>query len=163
VTSEPSVETGLRPTFEISDPTPDFQELWFALQRWRWTSLVVVPADEGGSAVRIVQSLAAVGTRLHGAAVTAVLATGLDFTSAAQTAKALSGIASANGRGAVSPPDQAIVAVEPVIERPLAIAVARSADLALLYVEMGKTRVASAQRSVELVGRDRFLGCLVLT
>jgi len=28
---------------------------------------------------------------------------------------------------------------------------------------MGRTRIASAQRTIELVGRDRFVGCVMVT
>jgi hypothetical protein len=143
-------------------PTPQFQELWFALQRRPWASLVVVPADETSSAAWIAQSVAAVGTGLHGPAVRAVVAETLDFDSAAELATTLS---SAGGTGprAAARSGQMIVAIGPVIAQPLAIAVARAADGALLCIEKGRTRMASARRTIELIGADRFIGCLMLT
>ena len=42
---------------------------------------------------------------------------------------------------------QVIVANEPFGARSLGIAVARAADAALLCIEMGRTRIASAQRT----------------
>lgn len=158
-----SLESSRMPALDASDPGPEFHELWFSLQRWKWASLVVVPADEGGSAVRIAQSLAAVGGRLQAAAVTAFVAEALDFNSAAEAAASLAAPTSSGGPRAASRTGQVIVAIEPVVVRPLAIAIARSADAALLCIEMGKTRIASAQRTIELVGRDRFVGCVMLT
>jgi len=160
VSTKRSLESGREPALGDADPRPEFQELWFALQRWHWASLVVVPADEGGSAVGIAQSLAAVGARLHGAAVTALVAEALDFSSAAQVAASMASGSSPRG---ASRTGQVIVAIEPVVAQPLAIAVARAADSALLCIEMGRTRIASARRTIELVGRDRFVGCVMLT
>jgi|SRR6266850_4906151 len=71
--------------------------------------------------------------------------------------------ASSSGARGASRSGQVIVAIEPVIARPLGIAVARAADVALLCIEMGRTRIASARRTMELVGRERFVGCVMLT
>ena len=54
-----------------------------------------------------------------------------------------------------------IVALEPVVSNPLGIAVALAADAALLCITLGETPLASAKRTVELVGRERFIGCVV--
>lgn len=158
-----SPESSRMPALDASDPGPEFHELWFSLQRWKWASLVVVPADEGGSAIRIAQALAAVGGRLYGAAVTTFVAEPLDFNSAAETAASLAAPTPGSGPRGASRTGQVIVAIEPVVVQPIAIAIARSADVALLCIEMGRTRIASAQRTIELVGRDRFVGCVMVT
>jgi hypothetical protein len=158
-----SLEPGRGPALDSSDPGPQFHGLWFALQRWKWASLVVVPADEGASSVRIAQSLATVGGRIHGAAVTAFVAESLDFDSAAEIATTLAASTSSSSPRGGSRDGQVIVAVEPLVSRPLAIGIARSADIALLCIEKGRTRIDSAQRTIELVGRDRVVGCLMLT
>ncbi len=60
----------------VAPPLPsaggEYVELWFALARLGWTSLVVVPADPGGSTAEIAKSLAEAGKRLDEATVTAV-------------------------------------------------------------------------------------------
>jgi len=109
--------------------------------------LVVVPADEGASAVWSARSLAAGGGRLHGAVVRSIVAESLDFSSAAEAAASLAVPASGGGPRGVSRSGQAIVANEPFVARSLGIAVARAADAALLCIEMGRTRIASAQRT----------------
>ena len=57
---------------------------------------------------------------------------------------------------------QVIVALEPVVSNPLGIAIALAADAALLCVTLGETPVVSARRTVEMIGRERFLGCVVV-
>ena len=161
--SETILESRRGRALDALDPGPEFHELWFSLQRWQWASLVVVPADEGGSVVRIAQSLAAVGGRLHGAAVTAFVAEALDFDSAAETAASLAAPTSSSGPRGAAQTGQMIIAIEPVVTRPLAISIARAADIALLCIEMGRMRLASARRTIELVGRDRFVGCVMVT
>jgi len=158
VSMERSLEFGSGMVIDAGDPGRDFHELWFALQRWPWASLVVVPADEGGSAAWIARSLAAVGGQLQGGAVTSLVAEALDFNSAAQAAASLSAGGPRGGSRS-----QVIVAIEPIVARPLAIAVARAADALLLCIEMGRTRMASARRTIELVGRERFIGSVIIT
>jgi len=142
---------------------PDFQELWFTLQRWEWGSLVILPADEGMSTAWIAQSLAAVGSRLYGPAVKALVAERLDFDSTAEIAASIASAAPGDGARGGPRNGRVIVATEPVVVQPLAIAIARAADSALMCIEMGRSRIASAQRAIELVGRDRFLGCILIT
>jgi hypothetical protein len=63
-------------------PAREFQELWFSLAHRRWSTLVVVPADERSPAADVATALADVGGRLRDAPVTAVIADRLDFDSA---------------------------------------------------------------------------------
>ena len=60
----------------------DLQELWFALARERWSSLVLVPADEGLSVSSLAKSLADIGGRLRDTPVTAIVADSMDYESA---------------------------------------------------------------------------------
>jgi hypothetical protein len=55
-----------------------------------------------------------------------------------------------------------IVALDPLVSNQAAIGVAMLADAALLCVRMGKTDSASARRTIELIGRERVLGCVAL-
>ncbi len=45
---------------------------------------------------------------------------------------------------------------------PLVLPVALAADAVLLCVELGLTDLASARHSVELLGRDRLIGSVLL-
>jgi hypothetical protein len=177
-------------------PPRHIQELWFALAKRRWTSVVLVPAEPGGSAAAIATSLAEVGKRLKEAPVTAIVAESLDYESARALADLEQHVdrqrqralvvdvqaaviderdVSDRARSADAAPERApggplaftataqvVVAVQPVVDQPLGIAVAHAADAVVLCVEMGRTRLASARRTIELIGRDRIIGCFLV-
>jgi hypothetical protein len=71
-----------------------FQELWLTLSRRDWTSMVLVPANPGGSAERVAHALAEVGKRLSSNPVTAVTPSSLEY----GTAMALAELPSFVGR-----------------------------------------------------------------
>ena len=164
-----------------------FQELWFALAKKDWRSVVLVPADSGGSAAFAASSLAQVGKQLHELPVTLfVMANPADYWPAMQIVNA----AASSGHGDVPPAGpqaldyasamqvvasaaanhreitrpatgKVIVAIQPVVVEPLGLAVTQAADVVLLHVERGRTRLASARRTIELIGRERIAGCFL--
>jgi hypothetical protein len=146
----------------MDPPGREFQELWFALARQSWRSMVLVPADEGASAAATATSLAEVGRRLREAPVTFfIVADPLDYSSAAHLAASVASTDQAVGAG-VAPAGRVIVAIQPVVVEPLGVAVAQAADAAVLCVELGRTRLAAARRTIDLVGRDRIAGCILI-
>jgi hypothetical protein len=141
----------------------DIQEVWFALARRPWRSLVLVPADEGGSAAAIAASLADVGRRLRETPVTfLIMADPLDFASAAKIVAAFDLTKQGGSPLAVAPTGKVIVAVQPVIVEPLGLAVTEAADAVVLCIEVGRTRFAAARRTMDLVGRERIAGALLV-
>ena len=58
--------------------------------------------------------------------------------------------------------DWVIVPVDPVSENPSAVPVVRAASAALLVVRLGESLLPSARAAVEAIGRDRFLGSVVI-
>jgi len=141
----------------------EFQELWFAVARRRWRSLVLVPADEGESAAAIAASLANVGRRLRGGAVTFfIIDDPLDYGSASKILAAFESTRQEGSELATASTGQVIVAIQPVIAEPLGLAVTEAADAAVVCVEVGHTRLAAARRTIELIGRARIAGCLVV-
>ncbi len=170
-------------------PGREYQELWFKLARRNWRSVVLVPADAGESAANAATSLAEVGKQLHEFPVTLfIMANPLDYwpavqivTTAASTeggsgvpppastsfdyASAVQVVASAASTELASrrpPAGKVIVAVQPVVAEPLGLAVTQAADVVIVCVELGRTRLASARRTIELVGRERIAGCLLI-
>lgn len=144
-------------------PAREIQALWFALTRRRWTSLALVPVDDGGSAAGIATSLADVGRRLRDAPVTFfVMADPIDYASAGKLIAAVA--ATGNGSTALStaPAGRVIVAVQPVTVEPLGLAVTQGADAVVLCLERGRSRLAAARRTIDLIGRDRIAGCLLI-
>jgi hypothetical protein len=55
-----------------------------------------------------------------------------------------------------------IISIPPVVTEPLGLATTQKADLVVLCIDMGHTRLADVKRVVELVGRDRVAGCLLV-
>ncbi len=137
----------------------EFQGLWFRLARSNWTSLVLVPADEGLSAAGVATALADVGRRLRNTPVTfLVMAGSIDYASAGKFVSAVTG---QQGAADGPPSSRVIVAVPSVIEQPLALAVTDAADAVAVVMRTGGTAKESAERTIELVGRDRILGCVL--
>jgi hypothetical protein len=178
----------------------EYQELWFALAKREWMSVVLVPAHPGGSAAEIGKLLAEIGTRLSEIPVTAIAVSSMGYDSAFAlsdlqqhvdrdwrtrsdrtpvinvTGKVVSEDEPAdaeraaatprNGGSAealtIPPAAKLIIAIPAVVSEPLGLAAAHSADAVILTVEMGRTRIADARRTVELIGRERIAGCFIV-
>jgi hypothetical protein len=186
-----------RTSASAGEPSREVQELWFTLARRPWSSLVLVPADEGFSVATLASQLADVGGRLRDTPVTAVIADAIDSESARMLADLQLRVQEdhsgpsrtdvveshivvpqlgtgsreadgtpANGGGRetlpVGPAAQLVVAIQPVVVEPLGVAIAQAADTVILCVELGKTRLESARRTVELIGPDRVIGAFLI-
>lgn len=145
-------------------PSLDIQELWYTALRWEWSSLVLVPAHPGGSAVWIAKALAEVGASHRGRA--------LKITPQGTTIESTSElIEDLTAQSTIRPMKtgterwnlgQSIIAIDSVVTDPAGIAVALAADAVLLCLELGKSDIASAQRTVQLIGREHFIGCVIV-
>jgi len=186
-----------------ADDESAYQELWLTLARRDWRSMVLVPAEPGGSAEAVARALAAVGTRLGPAPVTVVAVSSLEYGSAlaladlpafvdrrrpapptggpivdlapadvqeveasepveaAEPVARPGAVAEARAR-AVSSAARLIFSVPSVLTEPLGLATIQRADLVVLCVGVGHTGLANARRTLELIGRERVAGCLML-
>jgi hypothetical protein len=63
---------------------------------------------------------------------------------------------------AVPPAARLIISIPAVVSEPLGVAAAREADATVLCVEVGRTHVADARRSIDLIGRERIAGCFLV-
>jgi hypothetical protein len=142
-------------------PEAYYQSLWFVLARRNWRSLALVPADENQSAAGVATALVDVGRRLRRTPVTFLVMAGfMDYASAGQFLAAVVGKDDA-AQGAAGSDSRVIVAVPPVLTEPLALAVTEAVDAVALYVNKGQTRRKAAQQTIELIGRDRIVGCVL--
>jgi len=163
-------------------PSRELQELWFATRRREWKSLVVVPASPGASILHIARALGEVGGAIRMSPVQVINAEGMDLDQIATLVLDLSvevapevkaevngsawtlgsgGWDAPGGRGA--PAERAtIIAIEAVAENPLNLPLALAVDAVLLCVEIGRTRLDDARHTIELIGRDRFVGTVLL-
>lgn len=176
-----TMKAGGRPASKPGLPSRELQELWFATRRREWKSLVVVPASPGTSVLQIAQALGEVGGAIRMSPVQVVNAEGMDLDRIALLVMDLSGAdqqpaaksavwtsapegAGREAQTARSAPQSraTIVAIEAVAENPLILPLALAADAVLLCVEMGRTRLADARHTIELIGRDRIIGTVLL-
>lgn len=186
---QPVTESKALARLEDSPPGREFHELWFALARKEWRSVVLVPADAGESAASAATGLAQVGKQLHDYPVTLFImanpadywpavqivktaastddAAGvmeaarpsLDYASAVQVAAAAANMHNGGGQPSAG---KVIVAIQPVVSEPLGLAVTQAADVVVLCVETGRTSLTAARRTIDLVGRERIAGCFLI-
>jgi hypothetical protein len=140
------------------EPERVILELWLALSRRPWRSVVLLPADRRDSTHAAANSLAEVGRRIKLARVDAVVAEELGYERAGALIRSLAAHGASGGPG-----DQLVVAIPSVVVEPLGVAVARQADLVVLCIRMGWSGLDDARQTVQLVGEDRMAGCLVLS
>ena len=129
-------------------------QLWFSGQRYVWSTLVVVPADTIEGAAGAARSLAAAGRLYRDGPVEMLDATGAK---PADIPAIISAAADAASHGA-----QVVIVVDSPLANPAAIAIARSADAALLAVPLGGARLSRARRTIDTVGRERFIGSVAI-
>jgi len=189
---------GEAPAADHKTHAPEYQELWLALARRKWTSLVVVPADGEASSADVAKSLAEVGKELIEDPVTAITVNRLGYDSARAlsdlqqtvdrarqagerprpatnesdvidvTSRPADSSSSPSGSGgqstalALMPAARLVISIPPVVNEPLGLAVAQFADAVVLTFHLGKTRLSEARRTIELIGRDRIVGCFIV-
>ncbi len=157
-----TAERPAAPAPALASPGRESQELWFALSRRTWRSVVLVPADESGSASAAAESLAEVGRRLRLAPVGALVVERLDYDTAAQLVRRIAATGLPRDGAGPATPDQLVVAIPSVVAEPLGVAVAREADVVVICIELGRTRLAAARETIDLIGPERIAGCLLL-
>jgi hypothetical protein len=133
-------------------PSGELQQLWFATIRREWASLVIIPADANASSAPIAQALAEVAQLHRGDSVRLFSARGAQLGASARLIMDMTTHTTSGGL--------AIVALDPVVTNQAGIPLALSADAALLVVQMGASTLDAARRTIELVGKDRFVGCV---
>lgn len=186
--SASDVERRLKPEQRRrTDVDREMQELWFRLSRHDWRSVVLVPAGRGSSTAVLASLLGDVAQAIRSGpvtvftmadptdyepAVTIVVsarastaiqrqAAPVDYVGATQIVASAAASASADRDGA-NHVGKVIVSVQPVVTEPLGLAVAQAADAVVLCIEEGRTRISDALKTIDLIGRDRILGSLLI-
>jgi len=158
-------------------PSKDVQELWFATRRREWKSLCIMPASPGPSVLGIARALAEVGQITRRIKIRIVNAEGMDLAAIADlvttmmdeslaplqstTAWTSSSVRSSE-LAPITHGSPAIIAIESVITNPLVLPVALAADAVLLAVTQEQSDLRSARHSIELIGRDRLIGAVMV-
>ena len=135
-------------------PDSDWQRVWFSIRQHPWSSLALVPSNPSMSVRKIAESLVATG-RLHAERpVSLIDATGVQLQDVQQVIEAIAAVGDQGG--------SALVAVDPVADNPTAVAIIQSATSALMVVRLGESLLGSAQKTIDVVGRGRFIGSIVI-
>jgi hypothetical protein len=142
-------------------PPLSLQQVWFALHRLEWASLVLVPGDENGSVIDFGRPLYEVARLAMGDRVRLLDARDVKLNRTAPLI--LDMHAAPTGRAGGGPwSERALVMINSVISHPSGVPIALAADAAVLCVEMGRTSLSAGRRTLQILGAQRFVGCVTL-
>jgi hypothetical protein len=139
---------------KATTPNSDWQRIWFSARHRDWSSLALVPSDNTVDVNRVADMLTMTG-RLHAERpVSIVNATGVRLEAVQQIVDSITALTSHGER--------VIVPVDPVADNPSAIAILRACSAAVLVVRLGQSLLTTAETTIEIVDREKFLGGVVL-
>jgi hypothetical protein len=136
------------------DADNEWQRVWFAIKRHGWTSLALVPSHSGVDVLRIAETLGATARRQGERPVHVVNGTGIHLEN---VQKVIDAVGSGTARG-----DWVIVPVDAVTDNPSAIALVQASSSALLVIQLGESLLADSESTLDAIGRERFIGSVVL-
>jgi hypothetical protein len=132
----------------------ELRRMWVGLLRERWSSLAVIRVGDDTPTEALTEALADVARLLDPGRVRVVDATALP---AAACARVASEIVEAAVGGA-----RTVVTVGSPVEDPSRLPLLAALDAAVLVVRLGTAEAAAVRAAVELVGREKTLGCVAL-
>jgi hypothetical protein len=144
----------VRPPDALGVDEKKLQELWIATQKREWRSLALLGAGEGIPTLATANLLARISWSYSG---TPSAVFDLRDVSLRLLEHQLQNVQLQVQNG-----ERVFIALRSIAENPTAIALARAADAVLLCVSLGKTKVKLAKKTVQDVGRERFLGSIVV-
>jgi hypothetical protein len=130
------------------------QQLWLATQRRAWRSLAVVSASAGLPTIDSANMLAKMAWRYSGEPTSVFDLRDVSLRLVEHQLREI--------QVQVAAGDRVFVALRSVTENPAAVPIARAADALVLCVALGKTDMRSAQRTLDAIGRERFLGTILV-
>ncbi len=135
----------------------EWQRLWLATQRRDWRTLALVPGSKHGPAdlvKDVAHVLARTGMIHRGAPVRVTDGTSLalhdliDFMEQVQRC--------------VQYGDRVIITLDAIAQNPASTPVASASDAVVLCVALGATNTSAAQKTIDEIGRNRFIGSIVI-
>jgi hypothetical protein len=131
------------------------QLLWLATQRRVWRSLAVVGASKEVTTIPIANMLAKLAWWYRGQPSSVA-----DFRdlSLRLVEYQLADLASQLERAPIT----IVVALRSIFENPTVVPVARTVDAAVLCVQLGASKINESRKTVDAIGRDRFLGTIII-
>ena len=154
-TTSPLVRTeGIAPPGPL--PSREIQELWFATQHRPWRTLVLIPTSTETSIWPLASALAKFGSFHRRRPVRILSAEGMGLKEIADLTMELE----FGSQDAAAAPS--VVVLEPITINPLGTVLALAADAVVLCVDYGSSTLDVARKTIEQVGRERFIGCVAL-
>ncbi len=141
-------------TTMTSESSRALQLLWLSVAQRPWSSLLLVPTHSGASTFDFAVRLTEVGRNSTTTRLVLADARGVTLEGVIRVKE---GIAAHVAQGA-----RILVLVDPVVENPAGLEIARATDAALLCVTYGQTDIDTARRSLDLCGREFFLGSVAV-
>jgi hypothetical protein len=134
-----------------------WQKLWLATQRKDWRTLALVPGSKHGPVdyvKGVANILARTGMIHRGAPVRVTDGTGLALHDLINFMEQV--------QRCVSYGDRVILALDAISENPASVPVAEASDGVVLCVALGETDMSAAQKTIDEIGRARFLGSILV-
>jgi hypothetical protein len=152
--NRPSTALVPQPADAIQLDDVRLQQMWIAVQRRRWRSLAILAAGAGIPTLPTANLLAKIAWAYSGQPSAVFDLRDVSLRLLEHQIQ--------NVQLQVTNGERVFVALRSTSENPTAIALARTADAVLLCVTLGDTKTKAASDSIESVGRDRFVGCVVV-
>ena len=151
---KPSWRPSSRPTGPSSQV--DWQRLWITLQKRTWQALGIIGASSGmkSTPMETASILADVGWQHLGKPIQT-----MDLR---ETPLNLVETRLGELRKIVERGDRVFVVLSPIMDNPSTVAIAPHVDALVLCLVLGITPLKDAEKTVEEIGRERFLGSVVL-
>ncbi len=131
------------------------QLLWLATQQREWRSLAVVGASECVGTLEVANMFAKLAWWYRGQPSSVADFRDLTLRLVEHQLRDVT-------RQLESDPVTIVIALRSIFENPTVAPVASAVDAAILCVHMGLTKISSARRTVETIGRGKFLGTIVI-
>ncbi len=135
-------------------PGSEWETLWFSTRRTPWSSLAIVPNDEAVNVERVAEALAATGRLLGERPVSLLNGGGVNLS---EVQPFIDALAEKTARG-----EWVIVTVDPILQNPSSIPIARATSHALLVVKLGESLLPTAKNAIKAIGRERLIGSIAL-
>jgi len=157
----------------LSPAYPQLNAVWMQLRgEWSWVALV--PAEPDFSTADLAKALSQTGTRLSVYPVEVVEAKSLDLAGSTRLIarlgifdRAKDGSPRQDDRefvpdGHARPITKTIVALESPLANPLALPIALAADGVVLCVRRGRDRIKAVRDTIQALGPERILCCVLV-
>src|SRR5262245_60228787 len=132
----------------------EWQRLWYQLQSTSWSSLALVPTDATINVTRVAEALVAVGRRQGNSSMTLLSGVGVRPNDVQSLLSSVREASLRHGR--------LVVACDGLQVNPAALPLARACTGLLLVVRLGESRLDSARKTVESIGRNRIIASITL-